>query len=42
MRDEMKIGILTIGNELTNGRIQDTNSSLIARAMQGRDGRSRG
>ena len=30
----MKIGILTIGNELTSGRIQDTNSSLIARAMQ--------
>lgn len=30
----MKIGVLTIGNELTSGRIQDTNSSLIARAMQ--------
>ena len=30
----MKIGILTIGNELTSGRIQDTNSSLIARTMQ--------
>ena len=30
----MIIGILTIGNELTSGRIQDTNSSLIARAMQ--------
>ena len=30
----MKIGILTIGNELTTGRIQDTNSALIARAMQ--------
>jgi len=30
----MKIGILTIGNELTSGRIQDTNSALIARAMQ--------
>jgi nicotinamide-nucleotide amidase len=25
---------LTIGNELTSGRIQDTNSALIARAMQ--------
>jgi len=30
----MKIGILTIGNELTSGRIQDTNSALIARAIQ--------
>ena len=30
----VKIGILTIGNELTSGRIQDTNSALIARAMQ--------
>lgn len=30
----MKIGILTIGNELTSGRIQDTNSALISRAMQ--------
>ncbi|MBU1184262.1 MAG: CinA family nicotinamide mononucleotide deamidase-related protein [Proteobacteria bacterium] len=30
----MIIGILTIGNELTSGRIQDTNSSMIARAMQ--------
>jgi len=30
----MKIGILTIGNELTSGRTQDTNSALIARAMQ--------
>ncbi|OGP81659.1 MAG: hypothetical protein A2V87_01775 [Deltaproteobacteria bacterium RBG_16_58_17] len=30
----MIMGILTIGNELTSGRIQDTNSSLIARAMQ--------
>ena len=30
----MKIGVLTIGNELTSGRIQDTNSALIARAMQ--------
>jgi len=29
----MKIGILTIGNELMNGRIADTNSSLIAREM---------
>lgn len=31
----MKIGILTIGNELTSGRTQDTNSAMIARAMQG-------
>jgi len=31
----MKIGILTIGNELTSGRIQDTNSAMISRAMQG-------
>lgn len=30
----MKIGILTIGNELTSGRIQDTNSAMICRAMQ--------
>jgi len=30
----MRIGILTIGNELTTGRIQDTNSALIARALQ--------
>lgn len=30
----MKIGILTIGNELTSGRISDTNSAMIARAMQ--------
>lgn len=30
----MKIGILTIGNELTSGRIQDTNSAMITRAMQ--------
>ena len=30
----MNIGILTIGNELTSGRIQDTNSALIARAAQ--------
>ena len=29
----MKIGILTIGNEITTGRIQDTNSAMIARAM---------
>lgn len=29
----MKIGILTIGNELTSGRIQDTNSAMIARAL---------
>ncbi len=29
----MKIGILTIGNELTSGRTQDTNSSLIARQI---------
>jgi len=27
----MKIGILTIGNELMNGRISDTNASFIAR-----------
>jgi nicotinamide-nucleotide amidase len=30
----MNIGILTIGNELTTGRIHDTNSALIARAAQ--------
>ena len=30
----MKIGILTIGNELTSGRTQDTNSAMISRAMQ--------
>ena len=30
----MIIGILTIGNELTSGRTRDTNSALIARAMQ--------
>jgi nicotinamide-nucleotide amidase len=30
----MNIGILTIGNELTVGRIEDTNSALIARAVQ--------
>jgi nicotinamide-nucleotide amidase len=29
----MKIGILTIGNELTSGRTQDTNSSFIARQL---------
>ncbi len=29
----MKIGILTIGNELMSGRTADTNSSLIAREM---------
>ena len=29
----MKTGILTIGNELMNGRIADTNSSFIAREM---------
>ena len=27
----MKLGILTIGNELMNGRIADTNASFIAR-----------
>ena len=27
----MKIGILTIGNELTSGRIADTNTSYLAR-----------
>lgn len=30
----MKIGILTIGNELTSGRIQDANSAMICRAAQ--------
>jgi nicotinamide-nucleotide amidase len=30
----MNIGILTIGNELTSGRISDTNSALIARAAR--------
>ncbi|MBW6484584.1 MAG: CinA family nicotinamide mononucleotide deamidase-related protein [Syntrophobacterales bacterium] len=30
----MKVGILTIGNELTSGKIQDTNSAMIARAIQ--------
>lgn len=29
----MKIGILTIGNELTSGRTQDTNASFIARSL---------
>lgn len=29
----MKIGILTIGTELTSGRTQDTNSSFLARAF---------
>ena len=29
----MKVGILTIGNELTSGKTQDTNSSFIARHM---------
>jgi len=29
----MKIGILTIGNELTSGRTQDTNASFIAREL---------
>ena len=29
----MKIGILTIGNELMNGRIADTNASFIAREI---------
>jgi len=29
----MKIGILTIGNELMNGRISDTNASFIAREV---------
>ncbi len=29
----MKIGILTIGNELTSGKTQDTNSSFIARQL---------
>jgi nicotinamide-nucleotide amidase len=31
----MNVGILTIGNELTSGRIQDTHSALIARAIRG-------
>ncbi len=29
----MKIGIMTIGNELTTGRIQDTNSAFIAASL---------
>jgi len=29
----MKVGILTIGNELTNGRITDANASFIAREI---------
>jgi len=29
----LKIGILTIGNELTTGRIQDTNSAFIAASL---------
>jgi nicotinamide-nucleotide amidase len=29
----MKVGILTIGNELTSGKTQDTNSSFIARQL---------
>ena len=29
----MKIGILTIGNELMNGRTADTNASFIAREI---------
>ncbi len=29
----MKVGILTIGNELTSGKTQDTNSSFIAREI---------
>ncbi|MDD3249646.1 MAG: competence/damage-inducible protein A [Smithellaceae bacterium] len=29
----MRVGILTIGNELMNGRVADTNSSFIAREM---------
>jgi nicotinamide-nucleotide amidase len=30
----MKVGILTIGNELISGRTQDTNASFIARELQ--------
>jgi len=30
----MKVAILTIGNELTSGKTQDTNSSFIAREME--------
>ena len=33
----MKVAILTIGNELTSGRTQDTNTSLIARTFHLRD-----
>ena len=33
----MKAAILTIGNELTSGRTQDTNTSLIARTFHLRD-----
>ena len=29
----MKVGILTIGNELMNGRTADTNSAFIAREI---------
>ncbi len=29
----MNVGILTIGNELTSGKIQDTNSAMISRAI---------
>ena len=29
----MKVGIMTIGNELTSGKTQDTNSSFIARQL---------
>lgn len=32
----MKIGVLTIGNELTSGRTQDTNASFIARELHRR------
>ena len=32
----MQVAILTIGNELTSGRTQDTNSSYIAREMNAR------
>ncbi len=32
----MKIAVLTIGNELTGGRIQDTNAALIARTARAR------
>jgi nicotinamide-nucleotide amidase len=30
----LKTGILTIGDELTSGRVQDANSAMIARAMK--------